>query len=228
MRIVDRHTQSTTVHHSHMVPWVMNTNSEALRGQAGKGGTDHNRMLTHKHHADSLKACAKKDVMADINQANIASTSLHTLSMPGSELTLFVSSLLAKSVSTGTVSSWKVVNRFLMVSMLSSLRPLVLPRLSNRSSITFSEHSMRNVNLRFTLLPRRLSHTSKLATLRGKPSMRYFPPQPCRFISSSTRPTVISDGINCPSFKRDSMSSAFSDPGRARSALIKSPALSDL
>mmetsp|Transcript_21026 Transcript_21026/g.53899 ORF Transcript_21026/g.53899 Transcript_21026/m.53899 type:complete len:220 (+) Transcript_21026:1178-1837(+) len=55
--------------------------------------------------------------------------------------TMWILAALPKKLVTGDVSSWNVLKRFMMVSSLSSARPLVLPRPSSRSFITPSEHS---------------------------------------------------------------------------------------
>mmetsp|Transcript_20852 Transcript_20852/g.52175 ORF Transcript_20852/g.52175 Transcript_20852/m.52175 type:complete len:278 (-) Transcript_20852:1635-2468(-) len=113
-----------------------------------------------------------------------------------------------------------------MESRLSSVRPLILPLLSNRCIMTASEHSNEIAKRMLTLAPRVRFQPSILSKLRGKPSITYFPPSQPRFSMACCKSrNTISTDTNLPFLKQSSINSPISDPGLFRSSRNKSPAL---
>mmetsp|Transcript_47718 Transcript_47718/g.139075 ORF Transcript_47718/g.139075 Transcript_47718/m.139075 type:complete len:241 (+) Transcript_47718:3955-4677(+) len=157
---------------------------------------------------------------------NRAWTSLHTPSFDCSALTVRKRPCLLKRSITGIESLRKVMKRFRMDSMLSSTRPLVLPRSSSLASMQASEHSKNKVNLTSAFSPITVFHARKLSSLRGNPSTRYFPcSQPWRRMACSINTTVISAGTSFPPLMQSSMSWPYWEPSRDRSSRRRSPAL---
>mmetsp|Transcript_7520 Transcript_7520/g.12778 ORF Transcript_7520/g.12778 Transcript_7520/m.12778 type:complete len:200 (+) Transcript_7520:1144-1743(+) len=106
--------------------------------------------------------------------------------------------------------------------MLSSVRPLVLPRSSSRSSMTSSGQSYTRTPATCKLSSTVCCQPDRLLVLRGKPSTRKRLP-PLASMAAASNLTVTSTGTILPSLMYSSMSCPRGDP-ELRSARNKSPA----
>ena len=112
-----------------------------------------------------------------------------------------------------------------MLSMLSSLLPLVFPRSRSLSVITSWLHSRWRMKGRSILSFISCYHLERFSTFLGNPSIRNLPPsKPAFCIAFSRRPTVISLGTIFPSLMLFSMIYPYWDPCVFRSSRSKSPA----
>mmetsp|Transcript_8209 Transcript_8209/g.23571 ORF Transcript_8209/g.23571 Transcript_8209/m.23571 type:complete len:357 (+) Transcript_8209:1677-2747(+) len=123
------------------------------------------------------------------------------------------------SSTTGTLCSIKVLNRFLMVSALSSARSLVSPLLRRRRSISSSGQSKKMTADGAQIC---FSNACAWSLARGKPSMRNLS-IPLRSIAAFRRPMVTPTGTSFPSFIRSAHIFPVSEP-LATSARRRSPA----
>mmetsp|Transcript_24927 Transcript_24927/g.78928 ORF Transcript_24927/g.78928 Transcript_24927/m.78928 type:complete len:221 (-) Transcript_24927:217-879(-) len=120
---------------------------------------------------------------------------------------------------TGRLWLVKVSNRFLMVSMLSSARPDVSPRLRSRPCMVSRGQSKKSTFLHGITCA---SKASAWSSARGKPSMRNSF-APLLIMAVLRRPMVTSMGTSLPSFIRVAHMVPISEP-EATSSRRRSPA----
>lgn len=111
---------------------------------------------------------------------------------------------------TGFVSLLKTSNLFLMVSTLSSLLPLVLPRASNLYCIACYEHQKYIIFLKSKSAPTISFHLSIFSWFLGKPSIKIVPWFPCLYIAFLINCMSKSLGTSLPYFKQSAIKSAYS------------------
>mmetsp|Transcript_10573 Transcript_10573/g.27995 ORF Transcript_10573/g.27995 Transcript_10573/m.27995 type:complete len:211 (+) Transcript_10573:364-996(+) len=126
----------------------------------------------------------------------------------------------------GMVSVWYVPKRFRMLSMLSSLRPLVSPRAKRRFSNSASLASKKRTPQTAAASPTFSCQPTRFSRFLGKPSIRkqVFPPFCFAAMASLSSFTVMDVGTILPSLMKLLMRSPSLDVGSFLASRRQSPA----